>query len=77
MVLIYHDIYFIKCRIWFSCSNFDDHPKGQSFKTPLSGCVSTERRAVLKVTESLNPKEPAIKKTEISYVQLSIFRVKL
>ena len=56
MVLIYHDFYRRKChilgRFWFSCTNFDDHLKGQSFKTASPGCVCTEYRAVLNISES-------------------------
>ena len=66
MFIIYCNIYRRKCRIFdnflFSRSNFDCHFKGQNFKTHLSGWVSIERRAILQFSESLNPKEPGIKK---------------
>ena len=66
MVLIYHDIYRRKCRMLgrfrFSCTNFNDHLKSQSFKTASTGCESTEYRAVLNISESLNQKETDIKK---------------
>ena len=51
-----------------SCSNFDAHLKSQNFKTHFSGCVCIERRAILQSSESLNPKEPGIKK--IRYTDL-------
>ena len=52
----------VKGRFRFSCTHFDCHSKDQSFKTAKSGCVCTECRAILKLSQSLNPKEPCIKK---------------
>ena len=46
----------------FSCWNLDDHFEGQNFKTKEICCVCIENRAMLKFSESLNPKEPFIMK---------------
>ena len=66
MLIIFHEIYRPKCHIFvkfrFSCSNFNGHFKGQNFKTHFSRCVCIERRVILKLSESLDPKEPDIKK---------------
>ena len=64
MALIYHDIYRRKCRTFvrfqFACTDFDDHLKSQSLRTPKSGCVCTEYRATLKISESFKQKEDLI-----------------
>ena len=66
MVIIYRKIYRRKCHIFvnfrFSCLNFDDHFEGQNFQTETICCVCIESRAMLKFSESLNPKEPFIMK---------------
>ena len=66
MVIIYCNIYRRKCCIFvnfrFSCWNCDDHFEGQNLKTKTICCVCKESRAMLKFSESLNPKELFIMK---------------
>ena len=66
MVIIYSNICRQKCRIFvnfrFSCQNFDDHFEGQNFKTKQICCMCIESKAMLKFSESLNPKEQFIMK---------------
>ena len=64
-------------RFRFSCTNFDDNLKGQIFKTSLSGCVCSEYRAILNISESLNQKEPGIKKIWYPYFAFDMSRVVL
>ena len=66
MVIIYRNIYRQKRVIFvnfrFSYWNFDDHFEGQNFKAKIICCECIESRAMLKFSESLNPKEPFIMK---------------
>ena len=66
MVIIYQNINRQKCRIFinfrFSCWNFDDHFEGQNFRQKKICWVCIESRAMLKFSESLNPKNPFIMK---------------
>ena len=66
MVPIYHNFYRLKRRILsrfqFSCTNFNYHFKSQSFETASPGCVCTDKRAVLNISESLNQKVMVLKK---------------
>ena len=65
-VLIYRDFYRricrILCRLRFSCTNFNNHLKSQSFKIAPPGCVCTEYRTILNISESLYQNETGIKK---------------
>ena len=45
------------------CTNFDDYLESQSFITASPGCVCTEYRAKLNISESLNQKVTGIKKS--------------
>ena len=60
MFPIYHNFYCLKRRILshfrFSCTDFEDHFKSQSFETASPGCVCTDKRAILNISESLNQK---------------------
>ena len=64
MVIIYRNIYRLKCQIFvnfrFLCRNFDDRFEDQNFKTKKNCCVCIDNRAMVKFSESLNPKEPFI-----------------
>ena len=66
MLIIYPNIYRRKCRIFvnfrFSCLNFENIFEGQNFKTKKFCCVCIESIAMLKFSESLNPKETFIMK---------------
>ena len=66
MAFIYHEFYRRKCRILglfrFSCTNFDEHLKSQSFKTASSGYVCKENGTILHISENLNQKVTGIKK---------------
>ena len=65
MVMIYRDIYHIFINFQFSCPTLDGHFKGQNSTTHFFGCVCIEHRVILQFSESLNPKEPGIKKSDI------------